>query len=356
MITLVQLLKFAVEQRATDLHIVAGSPPALRVDGRVIRVKTEALNKETTRKLCYTVLNEFQKGKFEEKRELDFSFEVTGLSRFRANYFVQKGSMSGVFRRIPAEIPTPEQLKLPKHITDISKLPYGMVLVTGPTGSGKSTTLASLLDRINTEQQGHIITLEDPIEYQFEHRNCIVNQREIGSDTESFTNALKYLLRQDPDYCLVGELRDRDTVEACLTLAETGHLVFGTLHTNSASQTLSRLISMYPGEQQDRVRNLLSFVLQAVVSQRLLPKIGGGLVAAIEYMALTPNIRNLIRENKMHQVESMMQIGQSETGMITMNQALAQLVAKKMIDIPTATTESNDVEQLAGLLKKAGVV
>jgi twitching motility protein PilT len=354
MLTLVQLLKFAVQQGASDLHIVFGSAPVVRIDGRVVRVKLPPLTKEQCRSLCYSVLNDQQRSKFEERKELDFSFEVKGLARFRANYFVQKGAVSGVFRRIPVDVPKFESLGLPPAAEKFSRLPNGLVLVTGPTGSGKSTTLAALIDKINTESHGHIISLEDPIEFVHEHKNCIVNQREIGSDTLNFHDALKYLLRQDPDYCLVGELRDLETVEASLKLAETGHLVFGTLHTNSAVQTISRIVSIFGGEQQTRVRVQLSFVLQGVLSQRLIPRKGGGRVVASELLILTPGIRNLIREGKLHQVESMMQIGQDKTGMVTMNQSLTTLLQAGLITLDSAFSTSPDPEQLSSMLRKLG--
>ena len=355
MITLLQLLKFATEQGASDLHIVAGSQPALRVNGRIVRVKTEALSKEQTRKLCYSVLSDTQKSRFEEARELDFSFDVKNLARFRANYFFQKSQVSGAFRRVPVHIPKFQDLGLPPAVAELTKLPYGLVLVTGPTGSGKSTTIASLIDKINSENFGHIITLEDPIEFVHSHKNCIVNQREVGADTAGYKTAMKYLLRQDPNYCMLGELRDLDTIEAALMLAETGHLVFATLHTNSSIQTINRIVSVFPGEQQERIRVLLSFTLQAVLSQRLLPASQGGRVAAMEFLAMTPNIRHLVRENKLHQVQAMMQVGQEKSGMMTMNQSLMNLLVKRKIDLKTAFSASPEPDQLDQLLKKAGI-
>lgn len=355
MITLLQLLKFATDQGASDLHLVAGSQPALRVNGRILRVKSELLNKESTRKLCYSVLSDSQKSKFEESRELDFSFDVKNMARFRANYFFQKGAVSGVYRRVPVTIPKFQDLGLPAAIGELTNLPYGMVLVTGPTGSGKSTTIATLVDKINTERYGHILTLEDPIEFVHTHKNCIINQREVGADTASYKAALKFLLRQDPDYALLGELRDLDTIETGLMVAETGHLVFATLHTNSAIQTINRIVSVFPGEQQERIRTLLSFTLQGIISQRLLPSIQGGRVAAIEFLLLTPSIRHLIRENKLHQVAAMMQVGQERTGMVTMNQSLVNLLVKRKIDLKTAFAATPEPEQLDQLLKKAGI-
>ena len=355
MITLLQLLKFAADQGASDLHLVAGSQPALRVNGRIVRVKTEPLTKEQIRKLCYSVLSDMQKSRFEEGRELDFSFDVKNLARFRANYFFQKGAVSGVFRRVPVLIPRFQDLGLPPAVGELTNLTHGLVLVTGPTGSGKSTTIATMIDKINTERFGHIVTLEDPIEFVHAHKNCIVNQREIGADSAAYRTAMKYLLRQDPDYCLLGELRDLETIESGLITAETGHLVFATLHTNSAIQTINRIVSVFPGEQQERIRVLLSFVLQGVISQRLLPSLQGGRVPAIEFLFMTPSIRNLVRENKLHQISSMMQIGQEATGMVTMNQSLVNLIVRRKIDLRTAFSASPEPEQLDLLLKKAGV-
>ncbi len=355
MITLLQLLKFATDQGASDLHISAGSQPSLRVNGRMVRVKMEPLAKENTRKLCYSVLSDLQKSRFEESKELDFSFDVKNMARFRANYFFQKGSVAGVFRKVPVNIPRFQDLNLPHAVAELTNLPYGLVLVTGPTGSGKSTTIAAMIDKINSEHFGHIMTMEDPIEFIHSHKNCVVNQREVGADTASYKNALKYVLRQDPDYCLLGEMRDLETIEAGLTVAETGHLVFATLHTNSAVATINRMVSVFPGEQQERVRTLLSFVLQGVISQRLLPSLQGGRVAAMELMIMNPSIRNLIRENKIHQIPSMMQVGQEKSGMITMNQSLMSLIIKRKIDVKTAFASSPDPEQLDQLLKKAGV-
>lgn len=355
MITLLQLLKFATDQGASDLHLVTGSQPALRVNGRILRVRSEVLTKESTRKLCYSVLSDSQKSRFEEARELDFSFDVKNMARFRANYFFQKGAVSAVFRRVPVTIPKFQDLGLPPGVGELTNLPYGMVLVTGPTGSGKSTTIATLIDKINTERYGHIMTLEDPIEFVHGHKNCIINQREVGTDTASYRTAMKYLLRQDPDYCLLGELRDLDTIETGLLTAETGHLVFATLHTNSAIQTINRIVSVFPGEQQERIRVLLSFTLQAVISQRLLPSIQGGRVAAIEFMLMTPSIRHLVRENKLHQVGAMMQVGQEKSGMVTMNQSLVNLLVKRKIDMKTAFSATSEPEGLDQLLKKAGL-
>ncbi len=355
MINLHQLLKAAVKQNASDLHIVSGSPPVLRVDGRIVRVKTKELNGDETRKLCYSILTDAQKSRFEATKELDFSFGIKSIARFRANLFFQRGTVSGVFRRVPIEIPDLEMLGVPKVVGEFVNYQSGLVLITGPTGSGKSTTLASLIDRINRSQRGHIITLEDPIEYVHTHKSCVVNQREVGVDTANYKMALKYLLRQDPDVCLLGELRDLDTIESALTIAETGHLVFATLHTNGAVQTMSRIIGVFPAEQQDRIRVQLSFVLNAVVSQQLIPSTQGGMVAAAEVLILNSSIRNLIRENKMHQIYGMMQVGQDQSGMMTLNQSLARLVLKRKVDLKVAFGHSPDPTELDKLLKQAGV-
>ncbi len=355
MISLHQLLKAAIKQNASDLHVVAGSPPSLRVDGRVVRVKTPDLSADDSRKICYSILTDSQKSKFEATKELDFSFGVKAMARFRANLFFQRGAVSGVFRRIPNDIPELSTLGLPKVLGDLVGAPSGLVLVTGPTGCGKSTTIAAMLDKVNRELRGHIITLEDPIEYVHAHKNCIVNQREIGVDSASYKTALKHVLRQDPDVCMMGEMRDLETIEAALTIAETGHLVFATLHTNSAIQTINRIVGVFPGEQQDRIRLQLSFVLNAIVSQRLIQGPKGGRVPAIELLLMNPNIRNLIRENKLHQVYGMMQVGQDKTGMITMNQSLVKLIVKRRIEIRDAFLASSDPEELDKLLKQSGI-
>lgn len=355
MITLHQLLKAAVKQGASDLHIVAGSPPVLRIDGRIVRVKTKDLSGEDTRKLCYSILTDSQKSLFEENKELDFSFGIKSMARFRGNLFFQRGAVSGVFRRIPLEIPDFRVLGLPPSVERVTSFPSGLVLVTGPTGSGKSTTIAALIDKINRERRGHIITIEDPIEYVHVHKNCIVNQREVGSDTHGYRVALKAMLRQDPDICLMGEMRDLETIEAALVIAETGHLVFATLHTNSAVQTINRIVSVFPAEQQARIRVQLSFTLNAIISQRLLPAAKGGVVAAMEFLLMNTTIRNLIRENKLHQVYGMMQVGQEKTGMMTLNQSLLNLVLKRKVDIRNAFAVTSDPEELDKLLKQAGI-
>lgn len=355
MITLHQLLKAAVKQNASDLHVVAGSPPVLRVDGKMVRVKAGDLTTDQTRQICYSILTDAQKSRFEATKELDFSFGIKSMARFRANLFFQRGAVSGVFRRIPIEIPDIDLLGFPTVVSEVVNYPAGLVLVTGPTGSGKSTTIAALIDKINRERRSHIITLEDPIEYVHPHKGCIVNQREIGIDTVSYRSALKHVLRQDPDVCVMGELRDLETIEAALNICETGHLVFATLHTNSAISTITRMVNVFPAEQQDRVRTQLSLSLNTVVSQRLIPAIQGGMCAAMEILVMNPSVRNLVREDKLHQVYGMMQIGQDKTGMVTMNQSLLKLVLKRKIDVRQAFFYSADPEELDKMLKSAGV-
>lgn len=355
MITLHQLLKATVKQGASDLHIVAGSPPILRINGRVVRIKTGNLTSADTQRLCYSILTDGQKSQFENKRDFDFSFGIKDLARFRANMFFQRGMVSGVFRRIPFGVPELDSLDLPSVIGDFANYPNGLVLVTGPTGSGKSTTLAALIDKINRERRGHIVTMEDPIEYVHTHKSCIVNQREISVDTGTYADALKYVLRQDPDVCLLGEMRDPETMEAALSIAETGHLVFATVHTNSSVDTISRIVSSFSANQQDRVRSQISMVLRAVLSQRLIPSAGDGMAVASEVLVVTPGIANLIRENKMHQLYGIMQVGQQKTGMQTLNQSLFSLVMKRKIEVKTAFEYSPDPEELDKILKKAGV-
>lgn len=343
-----QLFKLMVENGGSDLHLTVGTPPGLRVNGEIVRVKIPALTAADTKRLIYQILTEEQKNEFEKNLELDFSFGIKGLARFRANVFYSKGGCAAVFRQIPSVIPDFKTLNLPNILLEMTDVSNGIILVTGPTGSGKSTTLAALLDRLNENESGHIITLEDPIEFVHPHKGCIVNQREIGSDTNDFEVAIRSLLRQDPDIVLVGELRDAQTIEAALTIAETGHLVFGTLHTNSCVQTINRLINVFPADEQDQVRTLLSFVLQGVVAQQLIPKtFDSGRVCAMEIMRSTPAIRNLIREDKIHQIYSQMQIGQEKTGMTTMNQSLRRFVDNGMIDGDTAMAYSTEPEELA---------
>ena len=343
-----QLFKLMVDSSASDLHVTVGTSPGLRVHGEIIKVKTAPLSAEDTKRLIYQILTEEQKNEFEKKLELDFSFGIKGLARFRANVFNSKGAVAAVFRIIPSIVPDFKALNLPNVLLKMCDVSNGLILVTGPTGSGKSTTLAALIDYLNQHEAGHIVTLEDPVEFVHAHKSCIVNQREIGSDSLSFSSALKSLLRQDPDIVLVGELRDMETIEAALTIAETGHLVFGTLHTNSCVQTINRVINVFPAHQQIQVRTLLSFVLQGIVSQQLIAKsFEKGRVAAMEILVPTTGIRNLIREDKMHQIYSQMQIGQDKSGMITMNQSLRKHVETGSISADVAMGYSNVPDELA---------
>jgi twitching motility protein PilT len=346
-----QFLKAMIEKGASDLHITTGTAPQLRIDGKLHPLKVPPLSAPETKQLCYSVLTDAQKHQFEERSELDLSFSVQRLSRFRANIFVQRGNIAGAFRAIPFKIKSFEDLGLPKSVSDLAGRPRGLVLVTGPTGSGKSTTLATIVDKINTERNEHIVTIEDPIEYLHQHKGCVVNQREVGADTDSFKHALKYILRQDPDVVLIGEMRDLETIEAALTVAETGHLCFATLHTNSALQTINRIVDVFPPYQQSQVRAQLSFVLEGVMCQSLLPRANGpGRAMALEVMIPNSAIRNLIREDKIHQVYSSMQMGQENSGMQTMNQSLASLYQRRLISMETALSRSPDNDELRSLI------
>ncbi len=345
------LLKMMVDKGASDLHITTGSAPQVRVRGQLYPLDVPVLDPKSTRELLYSILTEAQKHKFEEEQELDLSFGIKSVARFRANIFLQRGALAGVFRMIPYEILPLETLGLPTVVMKLTSLPRGLILVTGPTGSGKSTTLAAFLDKINMERHDHIVTIEDPIEFVHKHKGCLVNQREIGSDSKSFANALKYILRQDPDVVFIGEMRDLETMQAALTVSETGHLVFATLHTNSAVQTVNRIVDAFPAHQQSQVRAQLAFVLEAVISQQLIPRLDGkGRVLASEVMISTPAIRNLIREDKIHQIYSQMQVGQTKHGMQTMNQALFNLYQRKLISLDDALGRSMDPEELRQMM------
>jgi twitching motility protein PilT len=351
MANLHQLLKAMIEKGASDLHITTGTPPQLRVDGSLKPLKMDPLSPADSKQLCYSILTDSQKHRFEASNELDLSFGVKGLARFRANVFVQRGAVAGAFRTIPFKLLTFEDLGLPPVIAELASKPRGLLLVTGPTGSGKSTTLASILNKINEDRAEHIITIEDPIEYLHPHKGCVVNQREVGADTSSFKDALRYILRQDPDVVMIGEMRDLETIEAALTVAETGHLCLATLHTNSAVQTINRIIDVFPSHQQAQVRAQLSFVLEGVVCQSLLPRANQpGRVLTLEVMVPNPAIRNLIREDKVHQLYSQMQIGQDKFGMQTMNQSLASLFSKRLITMDDALGRSHDQEELKRLI------
>ena len=347
-----QLLRTMVEKGASDLHITTNTPPLLRIDGEIVPLKVPPMGPVETKALCFSVLTEEQRAQFEKTNELDLSFGVKNLSRFRANIFMQRGSVAGAFRTIPFKILTFDELGLPAVIADLANKPSGLVLVTGPTGSGKSTTLAAIIDKINSEQRLHIMTVEDPIEYLHGHKLSIVNQREVGSDTEGFKTALKFVLRQDPDVVLVGEMRDLETIEAALTISETGHLVFATLHTNSAVSTINRVIDVFPSHQQAQVRSKLSFVLQGVVSQQLLAKHNApGRVLAMEVLVPNAAVRNLIRDDKVHQIYSQMQVGQDKNGMITLNQSLFSLLQRRFISAEEATTRSVEPEELKMMME-----
>jgi twitching motility protein PilT len=349
-----RLIQMMVDQGASDLHLTVGTPPQYRVNGHLVPLRTAPLTGNDVEFLAYSVLSEEQQQKFESQSELDLSFRFDKSTRLRGNFFVQKGHIAGVLRQIPSTTRPLAELGFPKAVEELSTRPNGLVLVTGPTGSGKSTTLASLVDLVNSTRHEHIITIEDPIEFVHNHKRCVVNQREIGSDTANFRDALRYVLRQDPDIVLVGEIRDFETMETVLRVAETGHLVFATLHTNSAVQTIHRVIDFFPAHQQSMVRTQLSFVLEAVVSQTLIPRTDGtGRVMACEVMLVNHAIRNLIREDKMHQVISQMQIGQGKHGMLTLNQSLLSHVVSGAITQEVALDRSYEPEELETMLMKA---
>jgi twitching motility protein PilT len=348
------LLKAMLDKGASDLHITANSPPVLRIDGQLVPMRLDPLTPVDTKQLCYSILTDAQKLTFEEEQEIDFSFGVKNLARFRSNCFMQRGAVAGAFRMIPFKIVPIGDLGLPPVVEDLCNKPRGLVLLTGPTGSGKSTTLASMIDKINSERHDHIVTIEDPIEFLHPHKHCLVNQREVGSDTSSFKRALKSILRQDPDVVLIGEMRDLETIEAALTVSETGHLAFATLHTNSCVQTMNRIIDVFPPHQQPQVRAQLSFVLEGVISQTLLPRASGsGRVMASEVMVPNAAIRNLIREDKIHQIYSQMQVGQSKFGMQTLNQSLCDLYLKRVITLEDCLGRSSDPDELKTIISAA---
>ena len=348
--TLHELLKVMVDSNASDLHITTGSPPMIRLDGKLVPIKHPPLTPPETKDLCYSVIKDLQKQKFEENWELDFSFGLQGLSRFRANIFMQRGAVAGAFRLIPFKIRNLRELGLPPVVSELARKPRGLLLVTGPTGSGKTTTLAAIIDQINQERHEHIVTIEDPIEYLLQHKNCLVNQREVGSDTKSFHDALRSVLREDPDVILLGEMRDLESIKIALVLSETGHLTLATLHTNTAVQTVNRVIDVFPPYEQPQIRAQLSFVLEGILCQTLIPKIGGGRVLAVEVLVPNPAVRNLIREDKAHQIYSQQQIGQDKWAMQTLNQSLADLQLRKLITYDDAILRSQDSEELKRLL------
>ncbi len=353
-VTLSDLLKKLLELGGSDLHITTNSPPQVRVHGHLQPLDMPPLGPADTKQLAYSVMTDAQKHRFEEDFELDFSFGLKGLARFRANIFNQRGAVASVFRVIPFEIKTFAQLNLAPVVAKLCDRPRGLILVTGPTGSGKSTTLAAMLDKINSERHEHIITVEDPIEFVHPHKNCLVNQREIHQDTKSFAGALRAALREDPDVVLIGEMRDLETIESALRIAETGHLTFGTLHTNSASSTINRVIDVFPSHQQSQIRAQLSLVLEGILCQTLLPKAGGqGRAMAMEILVPTPAIRNLIREDKIHQIYSSMQSGQDKYGMQTFNQSLMTLFLQKAITLETALARSSNPDELQDMINRA---
>lgn len=357
MIELQKLLEMVIEKRASDLHITTGAPPQFRIDGRLISFDNTVLTAQDTKRLCYSVLTDAQRHKFEEENELDFSFGIKGFSRFRGNIYMQRGAVAGAFRAISFDILNFSELGIPPIVNELIKKPKGLVLVTGPTGTGKSTTLAAMIDKINNERNAHIITIEDPIEYLHRHKKCIVNQREVNSDTKSFNAALRHVLRQDPDIILIGEMRDLETIQAALLTAETGHLTFATLHTNSCVETINRIIDVFPPHQQQQVRTQLSFVLEGILAQQLIPRLGGkGRALAMEVLIPNPAIRNLIREDKIQQIYSLMQVGQAKFGMQTMNQALLSLVERHIISVEDAMERSHNLEEFRQMLANSGIL
>ncbi len=348
--TLEQLLKNVKQYNASDLHLNVNAEPMLRLDGALTPLNLPKLKNEDIIELCYSVLTEKQKAELEEDLELDFSFEIPGVARFRANYYYERENLAAAYRIIPPRPLTLDELNAPAIFKQLVKREKGLILVTGPTGSGKSTTLAAMLNEINEFYRKHIITIEDPIEFVHSHKKSLFSQREVGRDTKSFLNALRASLREDPDVILIGEMRDKETIGAAITAAETGHLVFATLHTNSADQTINRIVNVFPAEEQDQIRTQLSMALNAVISQVLIPKIGGGRIAAHEIMLNTPAIANLIRENKIPQIYSQMQLNQGVTGMQTMNQILASLVNRHIIEKEKAMAYSTKPEELRKLI------
>lgn len=352
-IALSELLRKMIEHGGSDLHITTNSAPMVRVHGVLRPLEYPELSPAETKQLAYSVLTDAQKHRFEESLELDFSFGIKGLSRFRANIFNQRGAVGAVFRSIPYEIRSFEELSLPPVIDKLCDKPRGLILVTGPTGSGKSTTLAAMIDKVNRDRHEHIITVEDPIEYLHGHKGCIVNQREVHADTHNFANALRAALRQDPDVVLIGEMRDLETTETALRIAETGHLTFATLHTNSAASSINRIIDIFPSGQQAQIRTQLSMVLEGIVTQALLPKANGqGRALAMEVLVPNAAIRNLVREDKIHQIYSMMQTGQDKYGMQTFNQSLASLYFKKQITLEMALARSSNQDELQDLINR----
>ena len=358
MANLPELLQTLVGLGGSDLHITTNTPPQVRVHGHLQRLEGGDMTPSETKQLAYSVLTDAQKKRFEETLELDFSFGIQGVGRYRCNMFHQRGAVGAVYRLIPERIRPIQELGLPAVLATLAEKPRGLILVTGPTGSGKSTTLAAMVDKINKERRDHILTIEDPIEFVHQHQGCLVNQREVHHDTQNFGNALRSALREDPDIVLIGEMRDLETVEAALRIAETGHLTFGTLHTNSASQTINRIIDIFPSHQQSQIRTQLSLVLEGIVCQALLPRADGkGRVVSLEIMVPTSGIRALIRDDKVHQIYGAMQTGQDKAGMQTANQSLVSLYQKRLISLETAMSASSMRDELSDMIKRGvGVV
>ncbi|GIW71297.1 MAG: twitching motility protein PilT [Planctomycetota bacterium] len=353
MVTVEELLQQLVERGGSDLHITAGAPPKIRIDGKLISTEHNVLDPEMSQRLVYSILDSEQVARFERDLELDMSFGIAGLGRFRTNVFMQRGAVGAAMRIIPFEIKTPKELGLPQGLVEsLCALPKGLILVTGATGSGKSTTLASMIDHINRTRNAHIVTIEDPIEFVHRNKGCLINQREVGSDTTSFQAALRHVLRQDPDIVMIGEMRDQTTIESALTLAETGHLTLASLHTSDVVQTINRIVDVFPAYQQQQIRTQLSFVLQAVFCQQLLPRADGrGRVLAAEVMVCNSAIRSLIREDKAHQIYSLIQTG-GKSGMRTMNQALYELYQAKLITYDDALARTTDPDDLKRVFQR----
>ncbi len=355
MTTVQQLLEEMVRRGASDLHITAGVSPIFRIDGELLHSEHGILKPEMTQQLAYSLMNDGQKKKFEQNKELDLSFGIPGLSRFRANAFLQRGCVALAVRTIPFDIKTFKELGLPPVVSELAHRPKGLVLVTGPTGCGKSTTLAAIIEELNHSRKAHIVTIEDPIEYVFAHKKCVINQRQVGSDTHSFTNALKYALREDPDVVMIGEMRDLETIHAALVISETGHLTLATLHTNSAAESVNRIIDIFPAHQQPQVRAQLAFVIEAVMTQQLLPRINGGRILSLEIMVATPALRAMIRDDKVHQIQSLIQAGQ-KYGMQTMNQSLFRLYSTRQVTMGTALSSARDPDELKRMIEQKSPV